>query len=87
MMNELLPVLSGLVVGGSLGLCAPRKRPRVAALASVVLGLLATVVSGEYAVSWGYLLVDVPLVAVSAAAGAAATRSLLVRAPHHRLPD
>jgi hypothetical protein len=35
----------------------------------VALGVLATVVSGEFRVSWEFLLFDIPLVAVSAFLG------------------
>jgi hypothetical protein len=35
----------------------------------IAFGVLATVVSGEYLISWSFLLIGIPLVAVSAAAG------------------
>jgi hypothetical protein len=35
---------------------------------SVMLGLAATVVSGEFRIGWEYLLIDIPLVGVSSAA-------------------
>lgn len=67
-MNELFPIVSGLVVGALLGYVRPRTRAVTGILASIVLGALATVVSGEYKVSWEFLLVDIPLVALSSAA-------------------
>lgn len=68
MENELLPVLSGVLAGILLGGTTARRRPVVWLALSVVLGLLATVVSGEFKASWAYLLIDIPLVgAVSAA--------------------
>ena len=43
----------------------------------VALGFLATVVTGEFTISWSYLLVDVPLVACAAMLG-------FLSAPHLR---
>jgi hypothetical protein len=83
--NELFPVLCGLVVGACLGFVAPRLRLSIGALASVVLGIAATVVSGEYRISWEYLLIDIPLVAISAVAALVAGRALrlgLARSSH-----
>jgi hypothetical protein len=42
----------------------------------IAFGVLATVVSGEYLISWSFLLIDIPLVAVSAAAGLFVTHRL-----------
>ena len=42
----------------------------------IAFGVLATVVSGEYLVSWSFLLIDIPLVTVSAAAGLFVTHRL-----------
>jgi hypothetical protein len=67
-MEELLPVASGLVIGLILGLIRPSLRIPVGALLIVAFGVLATVVSGEYLISWSFLLIDIPLVALSAAA-------------------
>lgn len=74
MENEILPVVSGLVAGTLLGGVTARRRPLVWALASVVLGLLATVVSGEFRASWAYLLVDIPLVGLASCAAFLVTR-------------
>jgi hypothetical protein len=75
-MNELFPVVSGLVVGLLVGLPRPSLRVRVAVLLSVAFGLVATVASGEFRVSWGYLLVDIPLVAGSAGLSFLVTRAV-----------
>ncbi|HET6686209.1 MAG TPA: hypothetical protein VFH02_06760 [Jiangellaceae bacterium] len=68
-MNELFPILSGLAVGTMLGLIRPQTRLVVAVVAAVVLGTIATVISGEYKIGWEFLLIDIPLVGVSSAAG------------------
>jgi hypothetical protein len=43
---------------------------------AIVLGLLATVVTGEFKTSWGYLLFDIPLVAFAAFLGFLSARHL-----------
>jgi hypothetical protein len=53
-MNELFPILSGLAVGTMLGLIRPQTRLVVAVAAAVVLGTIATVISGEYKIGWEY---------------------------------
>lgn len=65
--NEFLPVVSGILLGSVLGFLRPGLRLRIGAVLAVLLGVLATVVSGEFEISWGFLLIDIPLVAVSAA--------------------
>ena len=55
------------------------RRPRVplwvAAVLAVALGVLATIVSGEFRLSWAYLYFDVPFVALTAAGTAWLVRS------------
>ena len=75
--EELLPVASGLVLGSILGLLRSSLRLPVGLVLIVVLGVAATVVSGEYLISWSFLLIDIPLVAVSAVAGLYATHRLV----------
>ena len=83
-MNELLPVTAGLVVGVVLGGVTAGRRPWVWLAASVVLGVAATVLTGEWKVSWAYLLVDIPLVALSAAAGYLLSRTWVQRSAAKR---
>lgn len=75
-MNELFPILSGLVIGGLLGLIRPTLRLSVGAVLAVAFGVLATFISGEFEISWGFLLIDIPLVAGSAIAGLTLMRRL-----------
>jgi len=65
--NEFLPIISGIVLGSILGFLKPKLRLSVGAVLVILLGILATVASGEFEISWGFLLIDIPLVAVSAA--------------------
>ena len=83
-MQELFPLFSGLLLGALLGLVRPSIRAPIGAAAAVVLGVLATVVSGEFRISWEFLLFDIPLVAVSAFLGLIAARR--VRAGRARAP-
>jgi xanthosine utilization system XapX-like protein len=74
--EEILPVVSGLVLGALIGLLRPTLRVPVGAALILAFGVLATVVSGEYLISWSFLLIDIPLVAVSAAASLYVTHRL-----------
>ena len=85
MPNELLPIVSGLLVGSLMTLIRPQVRLVVAAASAVVLGTIATVVSGEYRIGWEFLLIDIPLVALGAVAGFALVRALR-RASSRREP-
>jgi hypothetical protein len=74
--EELVPVMSGLVLGALLGLLRSSLRVPIGVVLIIAFGVLATVVSGEYLISWSFLLIDIPLVAVSAAAGLFVTHRL-----------
>lgn len=65
-MTELVPISYGLLVGLCLGLLAPRQRLPVGLMLAVLLGVAATVVTGEWKASWAFVLIDIPLVALSA---------------------
>jgi hypothetical protein len=73
--NELFPLLCGLIVGTGLALVAPRLRPILGALAAILLGVAATVVSGEYHIGWEFVLIDIPLVALSSVVALVAVRA------------
>lgn len=75
-MQETVPVLCGLALGAGLGVLHPALRLPVGAVLSVLIGVLATVITGEFKITWGYVLVDIPLVACTAFLGLAATRQL-----------
>jgi hypothetical protein len=82
--TELFPVTAGLLIGLALGVLRPSWRAPLGAGLAVVLGTLATVLSGEYRISWEFLLIDIPLVAGAAALsypGARALRLHLRRRP------
>lgn len=65
---EIFPIISGVMLGCVLGYLRPTLRWRVGIALAILFGVLATVISGEFLLSWGFLLIDIPLVGVSAAA-------------------
>jgi hypothetical protein len=75
-MQELFPVMSGLALGLLLGALRPSLRLATGSLLSCLLGFTATVVSGEFRIGWEYLLIDIPLVAVTATASFVLARAV-----------
>jgi hypothetical protein len=75
MENELFPVVSGLLIGLLVAVLRPKLRARVGVVLAAIFGVLATIVSGEFRIGWEYLLIDIPLVSVSAAAAVIAVRA------------
>ena len=67
--GELLPVVIGFLVGSLLGFIHPSTRRWLGPALIAVSGGLVTVAMGEFQLSWAYLLIDVPLVALGASAG------------------
>jgi hypothetical protein len=75
-MHELFPIVSGLLLGAVLPLIRPQLRLKVVVGASVALGSLATIISGEYRIGWEFLLIDIPLVALCSVTGFATARAV-----------
>jgi len=62
-MGEILPVAAGVVVGLICWrIASVRLRTLALVLLSVAFGALASFVNGELALTWGFLLIDIPLV-------------------------
>jgi hypothetical protein len=78
-MHELFPLFCGLLLGVGLGALRPGIRLPVGAALSVALGVLATAVAGEFEISWGFVLIDIPEVALAAFLGLTAVRQLRPR--------
>jgi hypothetical protein len=71
-MDEIFPVLAGVVVGLAIHHIASKMLSAVlVVMASLGLGALASWISGELAVSWAYLLVDAAQVLIAAVLTAA----------------
>jgi hypothetical protein len=64
--GELIPLGCGLLLGVALGRVRPALRLPLGAVLAVGLGFLATAVTGEAAISWAFVLIDIPIVAVGA---------------------
>jgi hypothetical protein len=80
--NEIVPVYFGVVLALVCEAVPGRTARRVTwVLASVVGGVTATVVTGEYKISWEFVLIDVPIVALTAVATRFAVRALARRYP------
>lgn len=68
-MHEIFPVLAGALVGlVLLQVHSPRMKTIVFVALSVLLGVTATVISGEFTIGWEFVLIDIPIVMLSAAA-------------------
>jgi hypothetical protein len=64
--GELLTLGFGLLLGVALGRLRPALRLPVGAVLAAVLGLLATAATGEATISWAFVLLDIPIVALGA---------------------
>ena len=78
-MNEIFPIVAGLLCGLLLGSVTARRKVQGGLIVSVVAGVAATVVSGEWRISWAFLLIDIPLVAIFAAAGVLLSRRVVLQ--------
>lgn len=68
-MGEVFPVVAGILTGIiALRIASQQMRYLTVAVLAVVFGVTATIISGEALVSWAFLLIDIPLVLVSAVA-------------------
>jgi len=66
-MNELFPVLAGAAIGaGVLRIAAARARFTALIALCLLAGLAASLVSGELALSWGFVPVDIVQALVAA---------------------
>jgi hypothetical protein len=81
-MDELFPVVSGVVLGAIVAGIRRSLRLWVGIPLSIALGVAATVLSGEFEVGWEYLLIDIPLVAVSAGLSFTLARMAFLRLRH-----
>jgi hypothetical protein len=84
-MNELFPIAAGLLIGSGLQFVRPSLRLPVAIGAAVVIGFLATVISGEYKIGWEFLAIDIPGTAIAVAVGWLVTKR--VRSPRQGHSD
>jgi hypothetical protein len=83
-MQEFVPLISGFAVGLALSAVRPSWRWWLGAVLAVAFGVAATVVTGEFATSWAFVLIDIPLVAAASACGSLVGRRGVRRTPHTR---
>lgn len=82
-MHEIFPVVGGVAIGLlALRIAEPRLRTAFLVILSVLVGVIATVISGEALVSWAFLLIDIPLVFGSAIVAAVAVPWVYRRVTH-----
>jgi hypothetical protein len=77
--EEIFPITVGMICGLLLGSLTARRRLAVGLVISIVAGFLATVLSGEWRISWAFLLIDIPLVAGCAVLGFVMSRAVVLR--------
>lgn len=83
-MHELFPIAAGLLIGSLLVFVRPGWRLPVGLAAAIVVGVTATVISGEYKIGWEFLLIDIPGAALATGAGYLATKRARRVASRHR---
>ena len=76
---ELLPIASGFLLGCVARYAWVQKHRWLYLLAMLVLAVCATVASGEFRQSWGFLLADIGFVSLSALAGFFVLGTVLAR--------
>jgi hypothetical protein len=69
LVQELLPIGCGVLLGALAGWLRPPRRWPVTGVLAIALGVTATVVTGEAEISWVFVLIDIPMVAVAASVG------------------
>ena len=79
---ELLPASMGFVLGAFLTRLGSRYRLWITVALVPILAASATVLSGEFRLSWGFLLVDIPLVSLATCAGFVAFRRRSLHSVH-----
>ena len=68
-MLEVFPIAAGILLGLILlRISNPRLKTVLFIVGSLVFGVMATVISGEFKITWEFVLLDIPEVMLSAAA-------------------
>lgn len=75
-MREFFPVFVGALLGGAQGWTTNRHVLIWGSLVAVVVGVLATIFSGEYKIGWEFLLIDIPVAALAAVGGYVGVQAL-----------
>jgi hypothetical protein len=83
-MAEAIPILGGITLGVILHGCRGKVPGWITAALVAALAASATIASGEFRVSWGYLLVDSSLVIAGAALFLMAAHPVAALKRNHR---
>lgn len=84
-MHEVFPVVAGIAVGlVALRVTSLQLRWLLVAVASVIFGVLATIISGEALISWAFVLIDIPLVLGAAVGTMVVAPWVIERIAHER---
>jgi hypothetical protein len=78
-MNELVPLITGFALGLVLGAVRPSVRWWIGAPLAASLGVMATVITGEFETSWAFVLIDIPLVVLAIAVAGCGNDELIGR--------
>jgi hypothetical protein len=85
-MHEVFPVVAGIAVGlVALRVTSLQLRWLLVAVASVIFGVLATIISGEALMGWAFVLIDIPLVLGTAIGTMVVAPWVIERIAHERL--
>ena len=68
-MHELFPVVGGFLLGVLASRLKPALAVPVGATGAIAIGVAATIVSGEFRLSWDFLAIDIPGTALAVASG------------------
>ena len=79
-MAEVFPIVAGALSGIAIARLCPRHQTSTLVATSIVIAVVAGLVSGELARSAGFLLVDVPEALAAATVGALLVRTRVRRA-------
>lgn len=66
---ELVPIVGGLIIGGIARYASERRYRWLLVTCVLLIALCATIGSGEFRLSWGFLVDDVLFTSLSACAG------------------
>jgi hypothetical protein len=81
-MHEVFPVMAGVVVGLiAMRIASVQLRALAVVVLGVIFGVTASAISGELAISWEFILVDIPLVMASAVVTIFAARRIFASSP------
>jgi hypothetical protein len=83
-MHELLPIVGGFLLGVLVSRLRPTLARPIGAGGAIAIGVAATIISGEFRLSWDFLAIDIPGTALAVASGYLAAPFLRARRQRFR---